>query len=221
MLEETVIAGNTWGHILILLGWVFGALLLGAVVKILLVNFGKSKRFEEKEILQVTFRALARPIPFLFFAIGLKCGLNALEFGKAIDAIIADSLSVLFTVAITFFIYSLVDVLDYAITHFTKKTHTRMDDMMAPMVRKSLRITIVVLALVQVAQILSDKPITSILTGLGVGGLAVALAAQETIKNFFGSLVIFADKPFELGERVKVNGHDGGVEEVGFRSTRI
>ena len=96
-----------------------------------------------------------------------------------------------------------------------------MDDMMAPMVRKSLRVVIVILALVQVAQILSDKPITSILAGLGVGGLAVALAAQETIKNFFGSLVIFADKPFELGERIVVGGHDGTIEEVGFRSTRI
>ena len=121
----------------------------------------------------------------------------------------------------TFFIYSLVDVLDFAITHFTSKTHTKMDDMMAPMVRKSLRVVIVTLALVQVAQILSDKPITSILAGLGVGGLAVALAAQETIKNFFGSLVIFADKPFELGERIVVGGHDGTIEEVGFRSTRI
>ena len=68
--------------------------------------------------------------------------------------------------------------------------------------------------LVQIAQILSDKPITSILAGLGVGGLAVALAAQETIKNFFGSLVIFADKPFELDERIRVGDFDGFVEEV-------
>jgi MscS family membrane protein len=128
---------------------------------------------------------------------------------------------VLFTVAVTFFIYSLVDVVDYAIIHITAKTETKMDDMMAPMVRKSLRVVIVVLALVQIATILSDKPVTSILAGLGVGGLAVALAAQETIKNFFGSLVIFADKPFELGERIKVGGHEGSIEEVGFRSTRI
>ena len=210
----------TWGRIIVLLGWVVGAMLLGKLVQIVLANVGRQKRLEGKPIVQVTLKSLGRPMPFLFFAVGLKLGLPQL-FDAESTAMVNDSLSVLFTVAVTFFIYSLVDVLDHAITHFTAKTNTKMDDMMAPMVRKSLRVVIVTLALVQVAQILSDKPITSILAGLGFGGLAVAFAAQETIKNFFGSLVIFADKPFELGERVVVGGHDGAIEEVGFRSTRI
>ncbi len=220
--DEVVFDGTeiTWGQIILLLTWSFGAMLLGKLIQVLLATVGKQKRMDGKQIVQVTLKALGRPMPFLFFAIGLKFGLQQ-QFGSEPLAFIADSLSVLFTFAVTFFIYSLVDVLDFAITHFTAKTHTKMDDMMAPMVRKSLRIMIVILALVQVAQILSDKPITSILAGLGVGGLAVALAAQETIKNFFGSLVIFADKPFELGERIVVGGHDGTIEEVGFRSTRI
>ena len=220
--NEVVFAGTeiTWGQIVILLGWVVGTMLLGKLIQILLMNAGKQKHVEGKQIVQVALKALGRPMLFLFFALGIKFGLHQ-QFGAEPITIIADSLSVLFTFAVAFFIYSLVDVLDHAITHFTAKTHTKMDDMMAPMVRKSLRVVIVILALVQVAQVLSDKPITSILAGLGVGGLAVALAAQETIKNFFGSLVIFADKPFELGERVVVGGHDGAIEEVGFRSTRI
>jgi MscS family membrane protein len=221
MLDKIAIAGITWGQVLMLLAWVVGATVAGKAIQVLLSTFGKSKRFEDREIAQVAFRAFARPIPFLFFTIGLRYALNVLNFDESVSGLIADCFSVLFTVAVTFFIYSLVDVLDYVITQFTKKTRTKMDDMMAPMVRKSLRVVIVLLALVQVAQVLSDKPITSILAGLGVGGLAVALAAQETIKNFFGSLVIFADKPFELGERVVVGGHDGTIEEVGFRSTRI
>lgn len=93
--------------------------------------------------------------------------------------------------------------------------------MMEPVVRKTLRTVVVILGLVQIAQQLSDKPITSILAGLGVGGLAVALAAQDTIKNFFGSLVIFADRPFQMGDSVNVDGTDGTVEEVGMRSTRL
>ncbi len=218
--NNDVIGDVTWGNVIILLGWSVGAMLLGKLIQLILANVGKQKHLEGKQIIQVALKALGRPMPFLFFAIGLKLGLRH-QFGTEPFSIVADSLSVLFTFAVTFFVYSLVDVLDYAITHFTAKTHTKMDDMMAPVVRKSLRVIIVVLALVQVAQILSDKPITSILAGLGVGGLAVALAAQETIKNFFGSLVIFADKPFELGERIVVGGHDGTIEEVGFRSTRI
>ena len=221
MLSEIAFAGVTWGEILTLLGWVVFPMLAGKLLQIILGNVGKSKRFEQKQWMQVAFKAVGRPIPFLFATIGLRYGLNAMEFGESVDAIVADTFGVLFTIAVTFFIYSLVDVVDHAITHFTGKTHTKMDDMIAPMVRKSLRVVIVVLALVQIAQILSDKPITAIITGLGVGGLAVALAAQETIKNFFGSLVIFADKPFELGERIKVGGHDGTIEDVGFRSTRL
>ncbi len=218
--NEAVFGEVTWGSIISLLIWVVGAMLLGKLIQIVLATVGTHKRMEGRQIVQVLLKALGRPMPFLFFAIGLQLGLRQ-QFGPEPIGIVVDCLSVLFTFAVTFFIYSLVDVLDYIITHFTAKTHTKMDDMMAPMVRKSLRVVIVVLALVQVAQILSDKPITSILAGVGVGGLAVALAAQETIKNFFGSLVIFADKPFELGERIIVGGHDGTIEEVGFRSTRI
>ncbi|MDF7800287.1 mechanosensitive ion channel family protein [Pontiellaceae bacterium B1224] len=221
MLSNEAIAGITWGQILILLGWILGAMLLGKVVQLILANLGKAKRFEGRPLILVTLKAVGRPIPFLFSAIGLLYGLNGLEFSESIDGIIRDGFDVLFTVAVAYFIYSLVDVLDYIIVHITSKTETKMDDLMAPVIRKSLRVVVVVLGLVQIAQILSDKPITTIITGLGVGGLAVALAAQETIKNFFGSLVIFADKPFELGERIKIGGHDGNIEEVGFRSTRI
>jgi MscS family membrane protein len=221
MLNEIAFSGVTWGEILILLGWVVCPLLVGKLLQILFGKAGKSKRFEQKQWMQVAFKAAGRPIPFLFATIGLRYGLTTLAFGESVDAVIADTFGVLFTIAVTFFIYSLVDVVDHAVTHFTNKSQTKMDDMLAPVVRKSLRVVIVVLALVQIAQILSDKPITTIITGLGVGGLALALAAQETIKNFFGSLVIFTDKPFELGERIKVGGHDGTIEEVGFRSTRL
>jgi MscS family membrane protein len=96
-----------------------------------------------------------------------------------------------------------------------------MDEMFATMVRKSLRVTILVILSLYIIESLSGKPIGTILAGLGVGGLAVALAAQETLKNFFGSLVIMSDKPFRVGERVKFDSYDGMIETVGFRSTRI
>lgn len=220
-LNTEVVSGINWGQVLVLLGWILGSMLAGKLVQILLQNAGKSTRLEKRELMQVALKAIARPTLFLFVSFGLRQGIRVFELGDRFQPIIDDCYAVLLTVAVAFFIYSLVDVLDHLIVRFTKKTRTTMDDMMAPMVRKSVRLTIVILALVQVAQILSDKPITSILAGLGVGGLAIALAAQETIKNFFGSLVIFADKPFELGERIVVGGHDGTIEEVGFRSTRI
>lgn len=63
--------------------------------------------------------------------------------------------------------------------------------------------------------------ITTILTGLGVGGFAFALAAQDTLKNLIGSVIILLDKPFAVGQRIVVAGHDGEVEEIGLRSTRL
>ena len=62
---------------------------------------------------------------------------------------------------------------------------------------------------------------SALLAGLGIGGLAVALASQDTLKNFFGSIMIMLDKPFNVGQRVLVAGYDGVVETIGFRSTRV
>lgn len=61
----------------------------------------------------------------------------------------------------------------------------------------------------------------ALLAGIGIGGLAMALAAQETVANIFGGITIYADRPFRVGDRVRVDGHDGFVLEVGIRSTRI
>ena len=63
--------------------------------------------------------------------------------------------------------------------------------------------------------------VASLIAGLGIGGLAIALAARDTLANFFGSVTIFVDKPFRIGDWIKVAGVEGTVEEVGFRSTRI
>jgi MscS family membrane protein len=64
-------------------------------------------------------------------------------------------------------------------------------------------------------------PLTTLLAGAGVGGLALALAAQDALKNFFGSMMIILDKPFRVGERITAKGYDGVVEEIGLRSTKL
>jgi len=127
----------------------------------------------------------------------------------------------LLTVSVALLVYYLVDVPDRWLRTQTSKTETKFDDMLVPIVRKSLRVTVALFAVVSIAQILSDKPVSALIAGLGLGGLAFALAAQDTIKNLFGSLVIFTDKPFGLGDRINYDGHDGVIEEVGLRSTRL
>lgn len=221
MLNEVIFADVTWGEVLIMFAWIIGSMIVGKLIQTALSGVAQLKRFQERAIYAVTLKAVGRPLPFVCVTIGLYLSLLHFDFDKKAEAIRSDIFSVLITIAVGYTLYSLVAVIDHGLVHLTSKTETKMDDMLSPMIRKSLRTVVIILGLLRIGQILSDKPLTTIITGLGVGGLAVALAAQETIKNFFGSMVIFADKPFELGERIKVGEHDGVIEEVGFRSTRI
>jgi MscS family membrane protein len=100
------------------------------------------------------------------------------------------------------------------------ETDTKLDDQLVPLVRKSMKIFVAVGGVLFVLQNL-QVDVGSLLTGLGIGGLAFALAAKETLANFFGSVMIFVDRPFQIGDWIVVGGSEGIVEEVGFRSTRI
>ena len=142
-------------------------------------------------VLAVTLRAIERSIGPVLFVAGLRVGLFFLLLPETVAGLADTLVSILFVSATAYVVYCFVDVVDHWLTAFSKKTESKLDDMLAPVVRKSLKVTVVILALIQMATILSDKPITSVLAGLGVGGLALALAAQDTIKNFFGSLMLF------------------------------
>lgn len=99
-------------------------------------------------------------------------------------------------------------------------TATKFDDVLIPLLRKTVKILIVAFGLVYGASALSI-PIMPMLTSLGIGGLAFAFAAKDTIENFFGSVAVLLDRPFEVGDWVVIGDVEGTVEEVGFRSTRI
>jgi MscS family membrane protein len=86
--------------------------------------------------------------------------------------------------------------------------------------RKAIRVTLIIVAVLFWLDNIGLK-VSTLLAGLGVGGLAVALAAQDTLKNLLGSVMILLDKPYKVGQRIVAKGHDGIVEEIGLRSTRI
>lgn len=221
ILTQTTLAGNELWRIFTLFGFILGALVLGKILQHLCTKASDRLDREQKPVTGSIFEALSKSVMFPAFSIGFNLGLKFLALNPLAQEFADTISSVLLVLSVGWVLYWLVTVVDAWLIVLAGKTESKLDDMLAPMVRKSLRITIVILVLVQVAQVLSDKPITSILAGLGVGGLAVALAAQETLKNFFGSVALLSDRPFELGDRIVVDGHDGPVEEVGFRSTKI
>jgi MscS family membrane protein len=92
--------------------------------------------------------------------------------------------------------------------------------MMVPVISRTLKVFIGITGALMAAQYLG-LPVTSVVAGLGVGGIAVALAAQNTLANIFGAISILVDRPFRVGDFVKIQEFDGVVEEIGLRSTRI
>jgi MscS family membrane protein len=94
------------------------------------------------------------------------------------------------------------------------------DDLLIPLLSKTLKIILFIVALISIAEIL-NLPLASLLAGLGIGGIAIAMAAKDTIANIFGSLTVVTDRPFAIGDWVKIDGVEGTVERLGFRSTRI
>lgn len=219
LMNTEIVAGNALWRIAGLFGLLLLGFAAGKVLKFLLAR--RAERFgERRPILSTTVQAAARSVTFLAFAFSLGAGTSLLLLGGAED-LVGTCVAVTMTLAIAWVANCFVQVPKEWMMQRASQTPSKLDDMLAPIIAKSLTATIVVLTVVQIAQILSGKEVTSILAGLGIGGLAFALAAQDTIKNLFGSMVLLADRPFEVGERINVDGHDGTVETVGMRSTRI
>ncbi len=116
--------------------------------------------------------------------------------------------------------YRMVDLFGAWLLERAERTATKLDDQLVPLVTKALKIFVVAVGAVFVLQNL-DVDVAGLLAGLGLGGLAFALAAKDTVANLFGSATIFADRPFQVGDWVVIGDAEGTVEQVGFRSTKI
>jgi MscS family membrane protein len=222
--------------------WRFGLVLVVIIITLAagricqFVITGYTKRREEKTgvtVITLFLNCLSKPISVAIFALGFYLCKLCLVFEntavtppiEGISAVIENGWAriarAVVAIAIAYAIYRLVDVVEYYLLRLTSRTKTKLDDMLVPVVRKSLRIVIAIVAVIFIIDNILEQDVTSILLGAGVGGIAVALAAKDTIANFFGSLTIFADRPFQVDDLVKVGDFLGVIEEVGFRSTRI
>lgn len=165
-------------------------------------------------------RAAFRPVGLLVASLFWWLGLAWLGLPTEALAILLVAVRFLVATTIVWAAYRVVDVVSAGLETRAAETQSKLDDLLVPLVRKSLKVFIVTFGLIFVADAL-DLPIASLLTGVGIGGLAVALAAQDTVKNVFGSFTVILDQPFHVGDWVVVGDIEGTVEEVGFRSTRI
>lgn len=221
-----------------LLGVILLGLVLGKVISFLLNRqAGKLDAVEGRWMLSSTIcKSMAGPVTLLCLAIALYAASTFMTLqwtnvqgeglAKTVEQVdyqpewlkVSQTLAVL---ALSWFIFRLVDVVEVLLTKWTSRTETTLDDQLVPLLRKALRIFVVIVALLFIAQNVFNWNIGALVAGLGIGGLAFALAAKDMLANLFGSIMIFADRPFQMGDRVIIQGQDGVIEEVGFRSTKI
>jgi len=177
----------------------------------------------ESDIDDAIVRAIDGPTGILILLFGIHIALSYLRLPTEplnIKRFSQLTLLLLVTVDLTWLLMRLTDVFALFLQRVTQKTDSPLDDQLVPLIRKSIKVAVAVLGFVLIVQNLGYK-VTGLLAGLGIGGLALALAAQSTLANVFGSITILLDRPFAVGHLVKAEGFFGFVEEVGLRSTRI
>jgi len=227
------IMGNEVWRFLLILTVLLVAMAAGKLIQFAIDIF-TTRRSKKRGITALTLflRCLIKPISVALLSLGLFVCKAFLIFDDK-EAIRKEAISfevgvywtkivqALAAIALAYALFRLVDVVEHYLQRWIGKTKTKLDDMLVPVIRKSLRATITIIAVLWIADGILDAEIRAILVSAGVGGIAIALAAKDTIANFFGSVTIFADRPFQIDELIKIGDHLGPVEQVGFRSTKI
>ncbi|WP_020404054.1 mechanosensitive ion channel family protein [Gracilimonas tropica] len=209
-----------WQYLAVFL-WLLSGLILMKIFNFFLDNYVrrvalKTKFTWDDDLID----SIEKPAGYIFLLTFFFLTYSNLQFSVTISHFLSVSLEIALSVTFVWLFYNLADVFSKYLGVLTSKTETALDDQLIPLIRKTLRFFVIVMGVIAILQN-NGYNVASLIAGLGIGGLAVALAARETLSNFFGSLTIFLDRPFKIGDWIKTGNVEGTVEEVGFRSTRI
>jgi MscS family membrane protein len=169
---------------------------------------------------QVVF-GLMGPLSLAIVTLGVTLGLADLELTKPLRTFVLTCQQLLTAVAIFWYAYNLVDVIEIVITQLSRNGDSKLNHLVVLLLSRSLRVFVIVVGTLYVAKSVFDQDIGGWLAGLGIAGLAVSLAAQDSLRHLFGSVAIVLDHSFRIGDRIISGSYDGTVEDIGFRSTKI
>ncbi|MDX1684841.1 MAG: mechanosensitive ion channel family protein [Saprospiraceae bacterium] len=174
----------------------------------------------DTDVISKSISKLTRIISLLITVSLAKWILPALHLFPRLNFFLMKGLEIMIVVFVLLIIIEIVHLVFHYLEKWTETTESQMDDQLVPLLSRLADIIIWILGVIYILDHLEFN-VTALLAGISIGGLAVALAAQDTVKNFFGSVMIFLDKPFQIGDWITFDGMDGVVESVGVRSTRI
>lgn len=219
---QTVYYNNTLENWIISLIYCFASILIAKLVywfsgKILKKLTAKTKSNLDDIIIDM----LEEPMIASIILAGFWFGIKRLELGVSIDNAVSTIYKVAVVLNVTWFGARLVNSLirEYLIPLSEKDTNN-LDGHVISIIQKTLAAVIWIFGGIMALNN-AGVDVGALIAGLGIGGLAFALAAQDTVKNIFGGLTIFTDKPFRIGDLVNVNGLTGTIEDIGMRSIRL
>ncbi len=164
---------------------------------------------------------LEEPVVYAIGIMGFYWGFQRLHFGEGVDKFFLHLFTIIFTLNVTWLIVRVIDALvEEYIMPLVERSESDLDDQLMPLIRRVIKMILWIMGII-IGLNNAGFDVAALIAGLGIGGLALALAAQDTVKNIFGGIMVYLDKPFKIGDRIIISGHEGFVEEIGIRSTRI
>jgi len=214
--------GNSLERWSIAVAFVVGGFIVGKLVSWISTNILKRISVKTKNRVDDIVLAVAeRPLVLIISVAGIALGVDWLELESATAVWVDKAFIVLATVVGTWTLARIIDaIMDEYLVPLAKKSEGTLDDQLMPLLRKGLKTLLWTLAILFALRNVGYD-VGALLAGLGLGGVAVALAAKDTLSNLFGSVAVFIDHPFKINDRIKICGYDGTVIEIGIRTSRL
>lgn len=213
--------GNQLWQYIALLTYCLLAVFLSKLADVLMSKHFKEAAKRTKTQLDDKLVELLRgPLKLTVFLILLHLGVKLMNKPAWMQEYLNHAFGIIVAICITYALFKLTDVAFEVTRDRVQKHDPRTQDQILILIRKAVKVFILVTAVLVTADN-NGIQVGGVLASLGITGLAVALAAQETLSNLLGSIVVLADRPFFLGDRVQIGADVGVVEYIGIRSTRL
>lgn len=227
-----------WGNTLNEYLWCVGILIIGVLFRQLLsklfswIAYKVVRQYSDAEVGFTKFlELLKKPFSFLILILSVYFAFSQLSFPAQWNMASADKwgmqmfllklMHTLIIISFSWIILRIIDFIGLILIFKAQQTESKADDQIVPFIKEGIKILVMIISMFTILGAVFHLDITSLIAGLGIGGLAIALAAKESLENLIGSFTIFLDKPFLVGDLIKVGEIEGNVEKIGFRSTRI
>jgi MscS family membrane protein len=220
-LQVSVMGNPLWQYLAALIYVVLAFLVSKLLDYLIQVRLRKLAARTRTQVDDLILELARGPVKIIVFVILLHVGLKVFAWPDWAETFISNALKIIVASSLTYVFLKFVDLMMGLWQRRVEAAgEAVLDRQLFPVIRKSLKVFVVVVAFLVTSQNLGMN-VTGLLASLSIGGLAVGLAAQDTLSNLFGAVALFADKPFRVGDRIQLDSIDGSVEAIGLRSTRI